>query len=197
MNTISNIVQLINAYPSLNVIPTAVMLKAYTEDAARTLSRLEWDKHDAHMAAGFITEIGELLDGFKKALAYSKPLNPVNIQEEWGDIMWYVVNWKSMNAYNVDECISKAKQLNSISPADVIHHITSQIMPMYIDVYADIAPTEYLVAELIQLANGLSFNWKQTLVLNINKLMMRYPEGFSTDRAIHRDLDMENKALTT
>ena len=43
-----------------------------------------------HAIIGIATEGGELLDPIKKAMFYGKPLDLVNLDEEIGDIMWYV-----------------------------------------------------------------------------------------------------------
>lgn len=45
-----------------------------------------------HAAFGIVTEAGELADAFKKDLFYAgaKPIDYVNIQEELGDLFWYM-----------------------------------------------------------------------------------------------------------
>ncbi len=44
-----------------------------------------------HAAIGISTEAGELLDPIKKLLFYGKPLDHVNLDEEVGDLLWYIV----------------------------------------------------------------------------------------------------------
>jgi NTP pyrophosphatase (non-canonical NTP hydrolase) len=46
----------------------------------------------AHALFGLETEVGELIDPFKKFWFYGgvKPLDMVNIREEIGDILWYL-----------------------------------------------------------------------------------------------------------
>lgn len=44
-----------------------------------------------HGAIGCVTESAELLDGFKKYIAYGKNLDYVNLDEEIGDLLWYVM----------------------------------------------------------------------------------------------------------
>jgi len=43
-----------------------------------------------HGAMGLCTESAEFLDAMKKYLFYGKPLDPVNLKEECGDIFWYL-----------------------------------------------------------------------------------------------------------
>jgi hypothetical protein len=50
----------------------------------KSLSRL------AHAAIGICTEVGELQDALKKELIYGKPIDPVNVLEECGDVLWYL-----------------------------------------------------------------------------------------------------------
>jgi NTP pyrophosphatase (non-canonical NTP hydrolase) len=43
-----------------------------------------------HAAMGLTTEIGEFVDVLKKYKIYGKPIDTVNLQEEIGDIFWYI-----------------------------------------------------------------------------------------------------------
>ncbi len=43
-----------------------------------------------HAAIGIVTEAGELIDVFKKHLFYGKPIDWVNLEEEQGDLFWYM-----------------------------------------------------------------------------------------------------------
>ena len=43
-----------------------------------------------HSMLGITTEAGEFTDAIKKHLLYGKPLDYVNLKEEFGDILWYI-----------------------------------------------------------------------------------------------------------
>lgn len=43
-----------------------------------------------HAAIGLATEAGEIQDQLKKAIFYGKPLDKVNLEEELGDLFWYI-----------------------------------------------------------------------------------------------------------
>ncbi len=43
-----------------------------------------------HAALGVSTEAGEILDVFKKYYAYGKAVDLVNLDEEFGDLLWYI-----------------------------------------------------------------------------------------------------------
>jgi NTP pyrophosphatase (non-canonical NTP hydrolase) len=48
------------------------------------------DKHLVHMLLGLAGEVGELIDALKKHLIYGQPLDVANVDEELGDIEFYL-----------------------------------------------------------------------------------------------------------
>jgi NTP pyrophosphatase (non-canonical NTP hydrolase) len=86
-------------------------LTEYKEEVKRTLPHLSLqDAHldiklldNLHMILGMQTEVSELADVFKKNLAYNKPLDWVNIEEELADILWYLVNFANINNLNIEK----------------------------------------------------------------------------------------------
>jgi NTP pyrophosphatase (non-canonical NTP hydrolase) len=78
----------------------------YQKDAARTTSHLSTELLDnIHFTMGMCTEASELLDVFKKNLAYNKQIDWINVSEEVGDLMWYIANFCKINGINFEECI--------------------------------------------------------------------------------------------
>ncbi len=121
-------------------------IKQYSNETGRTMAILgsvtatnqnSVNLDNVHMVLGMVTEVGELADVYKKNMAYGKPIDMVNVQEEVGDLMWYISNFCIIN--NID----------------------------------------------IQ----------QVLQTNIDKLRKRFPEKFSSDQAINRDIDAERVIL--
>lgn len=90
-----------------------------------------------HALIGIVTESGELFDQFKKHIFYGKPLDLVNLQEELGDLMWYIAI----------------------------------------------------------LLDYLGISLEEIMAQNNAKLRARYPEKFTEDNALNRDLDGERKVL--
>lgn len=76
----------------------------WTENLCVKLKTVEDD--NTHMIMGMATEIGELIDVFKKNLAYGKELDLVNIKEEIGDIMFYVASFCRINDFNLMDIIN-------------------------------------------------------------------------------------------
>lgn len=76
-------------------------IQSYQKLAARTLHRLSSEQEDVqHMVYGMMTELGELVDTYKKHYAYGKELDMVNVMEELGDIMWYWAGMCSITGIN-------------------------------------------------------------------------------------------------
>jgi NTP pyrophosphatase (non-canonical NTP hydrolase) len=81
-------------------------IKEYTEKAALTDAPLDSTlMHDLHMSLGMVTESAELADVFKKNIAYGKEIDWVNVQEEIGDLMWYVVNFCRVRGWSLEKIL--------------------------------------------------------------------------------------------
>lgn len=115
-----------------------MQIKEYAEYTSRTCANLGTPLLDnLHMLLGMSTEIGEIEDVFKKHIAYDKEIDWVNVQEEIGDLMFYVASFCRMNGFDLEEIMGN----------------------------------------------------------NIRKLMVRYPEKFSTENALNRNLQAERTVL--
>ena len=55
-----------------------------------------------HAIVGISTEAGELLDVVKKNLFYGKPVDYVNLDEEMGDVLWYVAIYASARGLPIE-----------------------------------------------------------------------------------------------
>ena len=84
----------------------------YQEETKRTMPNLS-DKmpddikraDEIHMILGMTTEVGEIVDPFKKCYAYNKPIDYINIKEEIGDLMWYISNLCNLNDWNLEDIL--------------------------------------------------------------------------------------------
>jgi NTP pyrophosphatase (non-canonical NTP hydrolase) len=89
------------------------------------------------MVLGMQTEAAEIADVYKKALAYKKPIDFVNVKEELGDLMWYIANMCNIHGWNMEDILDT----------------------------------------------------------NIAKLEARYPEKFTEENALNRNLEKERDIL--
>lgn len=62
----------------------------YEAGAAKTCTLKGTNEDLYHAVFGVVSEAGELGDAMKRHLVYDKPIDPVNIMEEVGDVMWYL-----------------------------------------------------------------------------------------------------------
>ena len=110
----------------------------YQLKAARTCAQIDGNiLDDIHMVLGMQTEASEIADVYKKALAYKKPLDLVNVKEEIGDLMWYIANLCNMHGWDL----------------------------------------------------------RDIMATNIAKLEARYPEKFTEEAALNRNLEAEREIL--
>lgn len=83
--------------------------------------------HEVHMAMGIVTEAGELIDVYKKNLAYGKAIDEVNLQEEIGDLMWYIARFVKIKGYDLEAIMAtnieklKARYPEKFTSTDAIN----------------------------------------------------------------------------
>jgi NTP pyrophosphatase (non-canonical NTP hydrolase) len=170
-------------------------LKEYQELAARTCTDLGSKKlNNLHMKMGLITELAEAIDVYKKKIAYKKDIDYVNLQEELiGDTLFYAVNYCRINNLALPKMPEVL--LDSQKPSYIDEDYTKILIDL---LKLSIKPKKNISSLMIKiyiLSTYLNFDFYQSLTNNINKLMVRYPEKFDTDKAINRDLETERKRL--
>lgn len=67
-----------------------MQLIQYQQLAQRTEKALDRNAALQHGMLGVITEAGELGDAIKRAVIYGKDLDTANVEEELGDLLWYM-----------------------------------------------------------------------------------------------------------
>lgn len=83
-----------------------IKLENYVKWTGKTCAKLNTPKDDNdHMLYGMITEVGELIDNFKKNLAYGKEIDWVNVEEELGDLMFYIASFCRLNNIDLENVI--------------------------------------------------------------------------------------------
>lgn len=126
-------------------------MKDYIKNAVRTEApitvsvseRLRWSARLIHGIFGLTTEVGEFTDGLKRHIFYGKDIDYVNLQEEVGDLLWYL-------AIILDELSTQSK---------------------------------------------LDLNFEKVMQLNIAKLRERFPDKFTEEDALNRNLEKEREKL--
>jgi len=95
-------------------------VKEYQKLVKRTDALLPEKYHSMgaiHMLMGMTTEIGELMDPYKKNLAYEKPIDFINVKEEIGDLLWYIANFCNLHSFDIEEIMeTNVKKLQARYP---------------------------------------------------------------------------------
>lgn len=174
----------------------------YIKKAERTSAKLADEKLDnQHYILGLVTEIGELADIFKKELAYKKEADMVNAQEEIGDFCWYLANLVRANNISTEHLFEHTdpSPIGNIGRVIELSGIISWVQNalVYKDVHPEILERNvvYLTENLLAFCRNNDFDITKIWDTNIAKLQARYPEKFTEEDALNRDLAKERQIL--
>ena len=184
----------------------------YQQLAKRTCASLGDDTDNGrHMSLGVVTEVGEALDIFKKYLAYKKPMDLVNLGEELADIAWYIVNNATFVGVTLETKVNQQKaydeELKEFIENSFIEEAGKEpkaesLLLSIATAYgpattldADFDLIEIQLAALMYIAEAYELDFFQCLTNNIEKLKVRYPEKFTEEAALNRDLTAERAEL--
>lgn len=179
----------------------------YVALSERTLSDLFFaesitDRRQIHGAIGIVTEMQELLIA---VLSPKSDAVVVNIGEEICDAKWYMAIFE--REFGVEFSHEHKLNLSSISPLDkTIELLKSsiEILDMYKKFMFYKRPVDHgkllsLLSFINDSLNDLCYLYGLNILElesnNINKLYVRFPEKFTTENAITRDLEKEFEAL--
>lgn len=190
-------------------------LEEYRVLAARTLPDLGGRNNNLlHMEAGIVGEfLGEAVDILKKTFAYKKPLDKVHLGEELADTVWYCAGVETINklpgiVISFDE--------EAIASVENIKNQTITYIKGSAEIRSSSIETECLgiilankrtvdstnrgaVLAIVGICMGicevLNIDFWQALTNNISKLQVRYPEKFTEEAALNRDLAAERVEL--
>lgn len=175
----------------------------YYPAALRTRIDLGEVGNRTHALLGMVTEAGEVVDIAKRLFAYQKPVDPVHLLEEIGDFLWYVALFCEAEEIDYAKSLEEAR----LGYNDV-RKVHGELPLAEIALGLSTAPSEFLLREkdgaetvgvcllfsICALAiYGMTI--EQAQAANIAKLTARYPEKFTNDLALNRDLTAERGAL--
>lgn len=190
-------------------------LTAKTE-SLHTESGKKFSKHERsiHMCIGLITEIGEVMDAYKKHLYYHQHLDLDNIKEEMGDIMWYCA--RLADIFSVSDLIiakpsksppvvekfsgTKGEQLGCMyNLMQVSMYLYEAVGNEKIVSNDDDRYVSYCINMIISyvdyILRQLGLELDDVTEANIKKLKIRYCGIFSCKKAGNRDLKAEKEAI--
>lgn len=164
----------------------------YQERVTRTLAPLGTKAVDgAHMIIGITTELEEMNEG----ILFN---NVINVREEHGDCNWYIANECNIYSLNFKKLYEKAlvfdfSQFSLGRLADLHKRELAYGKPMDVSLLEE--ELIRLIRVLLATSKKFSFSYEESLGINITKLYKRYPEKFTNEEALNRDLDAEYETL--
>lgn len=171
-------------------------IEKYQELSMRTFKNLNTEFEEvSHMVLGLVSEQNELSD----AIATN---DEINIKEEIGDKLWYLSNLANIFSVKLDmffEPESKNKVLSAL-----YSDLSNAVKRKY--VYNDKTQDEkivYLINCIFRaIIDILVFLYGQDISIledildkNIKKLIVRYPDKYSDEHALNREIEEEQKQL--
>lgn len=170
-------------------------IKEYQNNANRTLVSLGSNAVDgAHMAMGITTELFEMTAAFEMN-------DKVNYIEEHGDVLWYIAGECKIYNLCIEELFSNAKKLidfarEGFDLSELVDlHKRELAYGKEMNVEHLKEHLTILLADLIELADEHEFTIEESMTKNINKLQFRFPDKFTQEKALNRDLKTERQIL--
>ena len=179
----------------------------YVEKALRTeslISEISINSRVLHAVMGINTESIELLANIE--------MDKINYLEELGDVCWYLAILTNSLNYNFDEMVEHSKgvleNLNTETPVhDFINNLiinAGELLDQtkrkifYKKEFNDstfLNLTQTVFTNVYAIAKLLNIDFNHILEKNIAKLTARYPDKYSDELAINRDVENEYKTL--
>jgi len=175
-------------------------LKEYQQQAKRTCPSLGSEKLDlAHMVLGIISEQEEFLKA-------NINMDQINQKEELADICWYIANYCTFRGFDFKKLIEDNQygfeyyenedqvctfDLFSSKLADYVKKYIAYNRPL--DQNLELRALGGIIHSLT--IEECNFNFNKDLENNIAKLKVRFPDKFTEENALNRDLKAERIEL--
>lgn len=186
--------------PTMNVVK-AIVGSASTDLNHRLVRTL-------HAVMGLSTEIGELLEAYNDAKKAGR-MDRVNVGEEIGDCFWYNAIFIDANGIDLDTIhedpprhknglrVGRLLRQMSVDASILMDECKRALFYNKDFNEARLLETFWnLYSRQMQICGYFRFNPDELRAINISKLQTRYPEKFSENEAVNRDLERERKVLS-
>lgn len=168
-------------------------LKEYQDQSKRTCPDLGSDKLNlAHMILGLSSELSELYDAVDNK-------DIINQAEELSDLVWYLSNYCTFREYNLEQLyrdcdsINGSLQYNISKLSDIVKKYIAYNKIINIEEERGILGT--LIELITELFDTIKVSFTKSLQNNLDKLKIRFPEKFTEENALNRNLELERKEL--
>lgn len=175
--------------------------KEYQLNAKRTVAELgSLELNLSHMVLGIISEQEEFL----KALVDN---DKVNLLEESVDAIWYIANYCTFRGFDLEDIYNNREdyvieawetevsqyEVQISKLADYVKKFIAYKKPL--DESKEINSLRILLDTICNDIKEIGGDIYQSLQNNIDKLKVRFPDKFSEDQALNRNLEEERKEL--
>jgi len=153
------------------------------------------------VACGLVTEIGEIVDNYKRHWFYKKELNLINLKEEVGDLLWYLaVGYYALDLPIPDQPWEDIAELEVPSKDLIIAKLTRYAMnplAVALSVPEEVLESnlDYDLRQLLYFLHYFSilhgFTLMEAATDNIIKLKKRFPEGYTQFHVLNRNVANE------
>ena len=167
--------------------------REFRTEAMRTLKVLAPDLHFVHVMTGMCTEVGEMLDPIKKHIAYDRDLDWVNVKEESGDWWWYV--GVAIPEDKIDEVTDSINHYLEVPMDNWCSVLDEYRKPDGAIIEVGLAAEPTKIQNMIFASRLYGWTLPEIWTMVIEKLRERYPECFTEELALNRDLDNERQIL--
>ena len=185
-------------------------LKQYVQDAVRTESRIDEVTVNVltlqHLLTVFVA-VGSMIDQIKKNTFYNKPFNTDKFDEHYRTAVEQLDFFRPIPHFShpTDPKFKSALKLDprlfhaiigavteSVELADALEKSIETNTPDVVNVLEEFGDINWYEAIAIDTLGG---DFEELLNRNIAKLKARFPEKFTSENAIVRDLDKERAIL--
>lgn len=183
-------------------------LNQYIQDAIRTESQITEVSTDPMFLRGIMQTMisaGTMLDQLKKNVFYGKDFNEEKLTQEFvqiisalDDIKPFIQKLSSPKMPHIEETTLDVdpRVFHAIVgiATESVELLEALNKPEFdrVNTLEEVGDISWYIAIMLDALNG---DWDQLLQTNIEKLKARFPDKFSSDRAINRDLDTERNIL--
>lgn len=176
-----------------------MILTEFQDRSLRPLTRHVTVQEDLeHMQDGILTELGELLDVFKKHINYKKDFDFINAKEECGDILFYTVNICNILGYQLNDSliVQREQAINTKEARRIVLRGFAQAGMMFDYNMPTQGQVEAMILTVVNITDYLGLSMSSVFERNVEKLALRYKDKFTPEEAEHRNLEAELAVLS-
>lgn len=175
----------------------------YVTGVRRTLPDIPVEDLLDMIQCGLYGESGEVIDIYKKMKYHDHPANPDKIEEEVGDLLWYLFanfavamrtdlgseyDWQSgLELVSFCQRTDRKSEFDWMATAQLVWSCISDLSSRDFESRVTATHVDYLLSQLDRLASLAGSDLERIAQKNIDKLHKRYPEGFSSEASRNRE----------